>query len=179
MRKNYGFVLLVIMVLCVALCGCNASKVSPWGEKTAQNAANNGPSDTYKIYVCGAVQNEGYFEVAKGDAYFAAIAQAGLLEKSWLSSNFYTIVDGSTSFVVVNYVENGVEHSCLNVNSEFIAQRYPIADLSDGVVNKIADYVEEHGKIANKTVLRSVLGDDFEIYHYKLYIAEADYEKAD
>ena len=189
MKKNFGFVWLLLLVLCLTFCSCDASKISPWGEKNTQNTTKDPENDgknrgdgagTYKIYVCGAVAKEGYYEVAAGDTYLDAITQAGLLPESWIPESFATVVNGSTSFVVVNYVENDEVKYCINANHEFIAKRYSIADLPEEVVNKLADYIAANGAITNKDVLRSVLGKhDYQNYHYKFYVAEADYEEVD
>ena len=175
--------MLLIFALCFVFCACDESKISPWGDKTAQNGNKNPENvavDKLTIYVCGAVQKEGYYQITKGDTYYAAISQAGLLLQSWISPRFASVVDAETLFVVVNYTENGLERNCINANSEFIAQRTTVNGLSDEVVNKLADYIDRHGAITNKTVLREVLGEqDFENYHYKLFVAEADYEAVD
>ena len=185
MKKNCGFALILIFILCFLLCACDNSTISPWGQQSPENGQNDGENSgvttkTYQIYVCGAVENEGYYEVKEGDTYFQAVMQAGILEQSSLPSNVYSLVNGEQTAIVVNYLENGTEKYCINANHQFFSLRLPWEGLSDEVVNKIADYIDEHGAITNKTVLREVLGDeDYENYHFKLYIAEADYEKAD
>ena len=175
MKKNSLLVLILIVVLCVAFSACDLAKMSPWSDKTVENNGNK--SKTYTIYVYGAVENEGYYEVNAGDTYYDAIVKAGLLTQSWLPTNATSIVSERQLRAVVQYVEDGVVYDCINVNSALLSLK-PIG-LSDEVVAKIVAYVELNGKIHNKTVLRAVLGDDdYENYHYKLYIAEADYEKA-
>ena len=170
--------MILIFFCCLTLCGCDFSKLSPWKGKEVQN--NDSKPQQCQIYVCGAVENEGYYEVTEGDTYFDAILQAGLLTQSSLTSDFSSVVDGKLSFVIVPYIENGVVHNCINVNHQFFLLRAPMEGLTAHVVNKIADYLETHGAIHNKKVLRGVLGEqDYENYHYKLYIAEADYEKID
>lgn len=178
MKKYCVFALILMFVSLAALCGCDDSTMSPWGDKDSQNNANK--PQTYKVYVYGAVENEGYFEVSEGSTYFAAILQAGLLEQSHLTSFCETVVSDQQMSIGVQYTENGVVRDGIDANSVFFSLRLPWEGLSDEVVNKIADYHEEHGTIRNKTELRNVLGDeDYANYHYKLYIAEADYEEAD
>ena len=191
MKKNCAFILILILVLCLTFCACKdgklstwGDKISPWGDKNIEN--NSGGNDdsatkNIRIYVYGAVKNEGYYEVAQGETYLAAITKAGLLDCSWLSTNADTVVDEKQRTIVVQYLEDGTPHDCINANSDFFSLRElaHFDGLSDDVVNKIADYHDAYGKIPNKTVLLEVLGDDYANYHYKLYIAEADYEKAD
>lgn len=177
MKKNYAFGLILIVVLCIALCACDGSGL-PWADKTVDN--NNGKQQTYVVYVCGAVENEGYYEVEDRSTYFAAILQAGLVAQSFLPQNTETVV-ASDSSIIVQYVEDGVVRDCVDVNNPFFSLRDAslFEGLSEEVVAKIADYLEKFGAIHNKHVLREVLGeDDYENYHYKLYVAEADYEKA-
>ena len=183
MKRNCAFILILIFVVCLAFCACDDTKTSPWGDKNVENNGsdkdNGSVTKTYKIYVYGAVENEGYYEVEEGATYLEAIIQAGLLECSWLPASANSVVDEKQSSIVVQYLENGVVHDCINANWEYFYLRLPREGLSDAVVNKIADYLDVHDKIPNKTVLLEVLGEDYENYHYKLYIAEADYEEAD
>ena len=192
MKKNCVFITMLIFVLMLALCSCDASKTlalgdifSPWGDKNVENNPNGGNNtapQTYKIYVCGAVEKEGYYDVSEGDTYFSAITHAGLLPNlSWLPANAHSVVDERQKSILVQYIENDAPRDCINANSQFFSLRDAIYfdGLSEAVVNKIANYLETHGKIANKTVLLDVLGEeDYANYHYKLYIAEADYEEA-
>ncbi|MCH5160187.1 MAG: hypothetical protein J1F66_05030 [Clostridiales bacterium] len=178
--------------MALAFCGCDADEISNWGDKLSpwgdKNVENNAISDnssitkTYRIYVYGAVANEGYHEVEEGEVYLAAIVKAGRLDCSLIPANANSLVDGSQKTIAVHYLENGVEHECYNVNSVIFSLRdsTKFYGLSDEVVNKIADYLETNDVIHNKTVLREVLGeDDYQNYHYKLYVAEADYEEVD
>ena len=175
MKKYCGFALILICLL-FAFCGCDGATLSPWGDKSAHN--NRNEPKTYTIYVYGAVENEGYFEVAAGGTYFDAITQAGLLAQSWLPTNCYSIIDAKQLSVAVNYSQDDSKYDCINVNGASFVYRLETDGLPYEVVNKIADYLEAYGTIHNKTVLRSVLGEnDYENYHYKLYVAEADYEK--
>ena len=176
MKKNCCFALILISVLCLTFCGCDLSKMSPWADKITNN--NSIKTKTYAVYVYGAVQNEGYYEMENGDTYFYAISKAGLLEQSWLPTNVNSLVNDQQLSIAVQYKEDGIVYDCISVNHQFILMRYSVPGLSDDVVNNIADYYEIYGKITNKTVLRAVLGDDdYENYHYKLFIAETDYEE--
>ena len=180
MKKNCALILILLLSACLLLCACDASKMFPWGDKTVNN--NDGKLKTFTIYVYGAVENEGYYEVEEGSTYLDAIVQAGMLAQSIPPQSAESLVNGKQTSIVVQYAEDGKVRDCTDVNSAFFLLRDP--NLFDGVfsqevVNKLADYLQS-GTIHNKQVLREVLGeDDYEHYHYKLYVAEADYEKAD
>ena len=174
--------------MCLTFCGCEeiektiwADKISPWSDKTVENSNAQSISEAekkYTIYVCGAVEKEGYHSVAEGETYLTAIAQAGLLDCSYVTDNANSVVNEKQNAIIVPYLENGVLRDCYDVNWEYYYLRLPREGLSEAVVDKIADYLDIHGKIANKTVLREVLGEeDYANYHYKLFIAEADYEE--
>ena len=178
MKKFYGLCLIIIFALCLTFCSCDESTMSPWGEANTENNGNE--TKTYTVYVYGAVANEGYYKVSEGETYYEAIAQAGVLQQSYLPSNSSAIVSADALSIVVHYKEDGVVHDCINANHESRWLRLPREGLSLSVINKIADYLEAYGTIPNKKVLREVLGDeDYENYNYKLYIAEADYEETD
>lgn len=164
-------------MLSLTLCACDSTEILPWGEKT--NINNVGLPNSYTVYVCGAVQNEGYYRLYEGETYFVAIREAGLLVASAISSNAFAIVTEQPLPIFVDYIENGTVKNCINVNSQYFLLGLPIDGISLQVVNKIADYIENCGVIRNKKTLLAVLGDDdYENYHYKLYVAEADYEEA-
>ena len=165
------------MTLCVSLCCCDGSQFSTWGEKTALK--NDKTDKTYTVYVYGAVENEGYYSVQKGDTYYQAIAQAGLLPQSALTPNYHSIVTDAQLSVVVHYTEHGKYYECVNVNSVAFLWGIDVPNVSNRVVAKISDYLQIHGKIHNEAELRAVLGDDYKDNYYKLYVAEADYETVD
>ena len=179
MKKNCAFALILIVVLCSTLCACDGAKTSPWGEQNTEN--KDGTPKPFTLYVCGAVKNEGYYEAKEGETYLDVITKAGRLDESDLLSKYFELVDGETTAICVGYLEDGVAHSCVDVNSDFFLLRDATLfyGLSQEVVNKIADYREAHGTVTNQQILREVLGDDYENYHYKLYVAEANYEAVD
>ena len=44
-------------------------------------------------------------------------------------------------------------------------------------MDKLADYIEEHGKITDKTLLKQILGEDYADNYYKFFVSMDDYEK--
>ena len=171
--------MLLILVLCLVFCGCDQSKISPWGEKTAQNGVKNpenGVTVKLTIYVCGAVQSEGYIEVELGTSYYDVVALAGILSQTVLPTFASAYVDGSVNKIVIGYNDGETNRESINVNSALIAARLPVDGLSEDIVNKLADYIETNGKIANRHQLELALGEDFADNFYKLFVAENDYE---
>ena len=154
--------------------------MSPWGSKNVHNFDGSKWNNTYKIYVCGAVEKEGYYEVTTGATYLEAVLEAGLTECSYLTDSANKVVNESQSTIIVQYIEDDKVRDCYDVNWEYFTARLPMEGLSAAVVDKIANYLETHDKIANKAVLLEILGvEDYANYHYKLYVAEAYYEEAD
>ena len=176
MKMRFLTTVILFLFLCAILCGCDAFFSSPFNGIEIDNQTGNA---TVRLYVYGAVANEGYVEVAVGSTYRDAIFLAGMLPESVLPSYALTIVENSLTRVAVNYYDRGVERQCVNVNGALILNRFDIEGISFEVVNKLADYIEKNGKITNKQTLEAVLGDDYLANFYKLYVAEEDYEKAD
>ena len=180
MKKSSAFIIMLLCIACLVLSSCGTGEMWIWGSKKQQNIDGDLRKKTYKVYVCGAVENEGYYEVLEGAIYLDAIVKAGLLQCSRLTDLANKRVDRQQSTVVVQYVEDGKVRYCYDVNWEYFSLRLPMEGLSPSVVDKIADYLETRGKITNKAVLLEILGaEDYAEYHYKLYIAEADFEEAD
>ena len=154
------------------LCGCDILG-APLGEVEVPNQPK---TEKVRIYVCGAVEREGYYYAKVGADYVAVLNLAGLLPESILPTLSSSYVDGKITLIIVNYYDGETARISINANSESIVRRMPVNGLSDSVVNKIADYIEAHGKLTNKSQLKLALGDDYEANYYKLYIAEKDYE---
>ena len=66
---------------------------------------------------------------------------------------------------------------CVNVNGPLITLRMNVENVSPQVVDKLADYIEEHGKITDKTLLKQILGEDYADNYYKFFVSMDDYEK--
>ncbi len=126
---------------------------------------------SYTVYVCGAVVNEGFYEVPCGETYFYAIELAGLAEESYILDWQYGIMSSDCKVIAVCYAENGQIRYPVNVNG--------IADMPDGIGEAVGVYRKIKGKITDKSVLREILGEKYSFCYYKIYVDAADYEKAD
>ena len=166
-------VILLLLAVCVILCGCGIFS-SPLGKAEVPNQPSG---DKIRIYICGAVEHEGYYYAEVGTDYVQVLRLAGLLPESVPPILNSSYVDGSINVIIVNYYDGGTQHVSINANSVLIVNRGPVDGLSEDVVNKLADYIEAHGKIANKNQLLQALGDDYYANYYKIFISEEDYER--
>lgn len=85
------------------------------------------------------------------------------------------LVNGCISQIIINYIQNGLVFYSVNVNGASIIYRLNVENVSEKIVNKIADYIELNGSISNRTKLRAALGEDYEDNYYKFFIDEQDY----
>lgn len=158
---------ILTVFLCVMLCGCDQS--------LAPKKIDSHDAVTYKVYVSGAIENDGYYTVSAGTTVYEAIEQAGIIAQTFLPSFAGLVIDCDMS-IVVEYYENGISRNSINVNDVFIAMRFDIEGLNAEVVDKLATYIEHFGVIANRADLKIALGDDYASNYYKLFIDEKNYE---
>ena len=170
MRKLTIFVLIVAVLL---LASCKVEP--PLGDK---DLPTSGTDNQLNIYVCGAVQNEGYVTVNLGADYFSVVNKAGIIEQSKMPSFGDQLVDNKHMVVVVDYLLNGVTYSCVNVNGALVVGRTKIVNVDQAVVDMLADYIENNGKIKNRAMLQKALGDYYQDNFYKFFVGVDDYEKA-
>lgn len=160
---------LMLIILCVTLFGCDQS-LAPQKLVSHEDVS-------FRVYVSGAVEKEGYFTVSAGTAVSAVIESAGVIEQTVFPSFAAKIIDGDTA-IFVDYYEKGGSRTPINVNSIFIRSRLDVEGLSADVVDKLASYIERYGVISNRTELATALGEDYAENYYKLYVDEKDYEAA-
>ena len=172
MKKRFVPTVIFLLVLCVTLAACNVSLL---GDVQLPNHEQT----TFKLYVSGAVARDGYYEVEAGTSYLELFQLAGILSQTQLPLFYANLVDGSVTCFILDYNVDGVVYNSVNVNGELIRNRRQIKGLSADVVNKLADYLEQHGTIRNRQQLSVALGEDYADNYYKLHVAEDDYEEAD
>ena len=175
MKVRLFTTVILLITVCAILCGCFIASAAPLGSVEVENQQSE---PKVKIYICGAVEREGYYETTVGVAYVELLSRAGILPQSVLPKLSSSYVDGSIGIVVVGY-NDGAYHDSINANSPVIVRRMHVEGLTDEVVNKLADYIEIHGKIANKIQLKQALGNHYADNYYKLFVAEIDYEETD
>ena len=175
MKARFVATVILSLFVCVALCGCSAGLAQPLGIVEVDNQ----PVTTFRFYVCGAVEREGYVEVVAGSSYDMAIRLAGVLDKTVWPEYSATTVNGEFTQILLNYYDGEKICDSVNANSALIAGRLPVEGISDEIVNKLADYIDAYGKISNKQRLAEALGDDYSDNYYKFFVAEEDYEEID
>ena len=173
-----------MLVLAVALCGCIPQPfaeqiITPPNNMPANNT--NKPNKvepsvaTRKLYVSGAVQNDGYIELPQLCDYKTALEAAGLLDCSAISSNFTSLIAADVDRLIVDFKTDGVLHSSIDVNGYLVTLNMHIDGIEDSVVSKLSQYIEVNGKICNRSQLMTALGDDYADNYYKFYIDIYDY----
>ena len=172
MKTRLIATVILFIVIGTTLCSCDTLG-APLGEVEVPNQPQ---TEKVRIYVCGAVEREGYYYAEVGTDYISVLRLAGLLPESILPMLSSSYVDGKITQIIVNYYDGKTMRISINANSVLIVKRVPVNGLDENVVNKIADYIETYGKLTNKNQLKLALGDDYDANFYKLYIPEKDYE---
>ncbi len=168
MKRNS---LIIVLLIClVAFCGCSMT-LKPVNVSKNPNANKS----KYTVYVSGAVATDGYVSVVVGSDIYAVLSKAGLLDCSQTPENSTALVTEQTSNIIVNYRQNNRTYYSVNVNGAAIIYRLNVENVSEEVVNKLADYISQNGPIGNRAKLREALGEDYENNFYKFYIEQKDY----
>lgn len=154
--------------------GFNRPTASPYKSETLPNK-----DDVYfKVYVCGAVEREGYYIVPEGKTVADVVAMAGLLPETIMPKNATTYIKTNCQ-IAVGYYQNGETFHCLNVNGATVLYNLTAQNIPAEIVEKLHTYLKNHGKITNKQMLKSILtAEEYQQSHYKLFVSEADYESA-
>ncbi|MCH5153149.1 MAG: hypothetical protein J1F68_04245 [Clostridiales bacterium] len=176
MRARFFTTVILLFTLCSLLCCCGNPFEAPLDKFEVPIHVN---VETIRIYICGAVEHEGYYDVEMGTDYVQVLRLAGILPESVMPTLSSSYVDGKLTMIIVGYYDGEATHDSINANNPMIAARMPVDGLSADVIDKLADYIEVHGKITNKNQLLEALGDDYADNFYKLFIAEKDYEETD
>ena len=186
--KRIVALICILLVAITALCACdgsftqkspikgdgfNAPTPSPY---QSQSLPNKGDVH-YKVYICGAVQREGYYVVPEGTTVAQAVTLAGLLPETFMPENATTYIKNNCQ-IIVNYHENDRNFDCLNVNGAMVQYNLPVENIPANIIQKLHTYLQKYGKIANKQVLEQILtSEEYAQNHYKLFVTEDDYEE--
>lgn len=139
------------------------------------NQQNKPTVATRKLYVSGAVQNDGYITVPQVCDYKTALQIAVITEYSVMPSNLTTLISVNLDSIIVGFRCNGKAYYSVNVNGGYVKSRLPIDGIDGKIVNKLADYIEANGIITNRNQLRLALDGDYADNYYKFFIDVADY----
>lgn len=126
--------------------------------------------EVYTVFVCGAVQNSGYYTFEFGETYYDVLSRAGLLDLSYLQ-NMDNMISADVSEILCNFYEDGKEIYPINVNSDLFGTLYGNANIQTDIANKIIDYIRVNGKLKNKEQLLEVLTqEEWAKVFYRIYI---------
>lgn len=160
---------ILFVALFFVLCGCGLSP-------NKESEHDDFSAVEFKLYVCGAVEKEGYVVVRQGADVNAAIALAGIAQKASLPTSGSCLVECDGVIVVDFFDEQGNVCSPTNCNGLAVKNKLPCDGIPQNAVNAVADYIAAHGKIKNRAELKLALGDLFADNFYKFFVEEADYE---
>ncbi len=133
-------------------------------------------SDVYvNVYVCGAVEREGYYTVEAGTGYVELLASVGILPQSVLPLYYTGAVDPSVTELCIDYYDGQAARSCIDANGYIVRNRIHVDGIADEAIAMLADYIERSGTIRNKAMLRDILGEYDELFHYKFFVSRQDY----
>ncbi len=190
MIKKFTALALLLTVALSILCGCipqpyveqkftSDKSNGALSQNTDNNDKNDGDDtadiDGRKLYVSGAVVNDGYIVIPQICDYRTVLDKAGITDYTAVPANLKALVNNYVDSFVADFICDGKVCSSINVNGAFVTSRIEIEGVSGEVVDKLADYIEANGKITNRLQLKSALGDDYQENYYKFYIDVADY----
>jgi len=169
MRKKSIFFL--ILILTFVFCGCS-NNLSPFDEQQTDTITPR----TFKVYVCGAVEHEGYVEVKEGADFVAVLDMVEVLPQTVYPSEPHTLIKDD-EVLILQYYDGNESRDCININGGYVTARLPIEGIDADVIDRIADYCELHGKITDRDLLQEILGEDYFDNYYKFFVDVKDYEK--
>ena len=131
----------------------------------------------FSVYVCGAVEREGFVNVEEGASLDSVVYLAGIIPQTVIPDNLQKMVTENDKVVSLQYFDGQKLRYCVNLNGVVIQNRLAVAGIDADIINKIADYYVLHGKITDRNLLKSILGPDYQENYYKFFVDVTDYEK--
>lgn len=173
------FWIIIVAIVALTFCGCSNTAQQFVLSPLKDVEIDDNSERYFLLYVCGAVQNEGYYTVKEGTTYAQVVHLAGVLPQTVLPDYSMHFVDGKTTVVSVGYRDNGTNCSCINVNGSAVKYRRNVNGISSEVINLLADYLDIHGKITDKKQLQQILGSLYQDNYFKFFVEVDDYEEVD
>lgn len=191
MKKKRVALILLLLAIVVVLCSCipqpfveqvikvnGDTNVNPnETNSSVSNGDRDGTNDRV-LYVSGAVQTDGYITIPQICDYKTLLSIVGITDYTVLPEDLTKLIDCNVDVYIANFTYDRVEYFSVNVNSEYIVARLSIDGVDSAIVNKLADYIEVNGAIANRNQLKLALGDDYADNYYKFYIGKLDYAQS-
>ncbi|MEG2014431.1 MAG: hypothetical protein RR086_01750 [Clostridia bacterium] len=127
------------------------------------------------VYICGAVEKEGYYSFVEGKTYIDVIsmakAQEDYFHENWYDEEIdYNIVEQ----IIVNFTIDGHIAYVVNVNNSIAVANCDYLTVAQKT--QISQYIDKHGVITNLSQLSDTLVD----YHTargRLYVDKDEYEE--
>lgn len=165
----FSVVILINAVVCLSLTG-TISFADEYASVIEQNANENGKW----IYVCGAVEKEGYYYAMKGDTEYSLIMQADPCDNYAYDFSYNETVDiDNVSLIAVGFYVGNQAFSPLDVNGASFAEFAETYGITQTVINSISNYKETYGSFTSKAQLQTLLGGEYDDYYFMLYVGGA------
>ncbi len=167
--KKFLLFIVFVFVLCLSSCVPKPFETRPL-EKIEP--------EIFRVYVCGAIANEGFVEISEGTDYRQLVYMAGYIPQTVMPNTPYAVVSRKTETFILRYYDGAKFCYCTNINGAAVKDRLEIENVSTEVVDKIANYLEKYGKITDKTQLKYILNEEeYQNSYYKFFVSREDYEK--
>lgn len=162
----------------VLLMGCGASKDTiEWQQEDTQTYAEESCVETQSqtficVYVCGAVKEQGVYEVPEGSRLYEVIAQAGGMLDS--ADDMYLnlareVRDGEQIVVLTSEQTKRADGSLMteelrssstlvNINSASVEELTTISGIGESRAKAIIEYREQYGAFQTKESIMKVSG---------------------
>lgn len=135
------------VVLSVCFSGVSNALFSSANKYSARKfVIDNTAIVNYRVYVCGAVKNAGFYTFEAGDTYGDVLLKAGILDFS-LIADFDALIPLDTDEIICYFWEDATEVYPVNVNSKLFSVIYETANIDKSVADKIISYIEKVGRI--------------------------------
>ena len=146
------------------------------------NAAEQVVNDTIYVYVCGAVNNPGVYELDMGSRLFEAVEKAGgfgqeaektslnlarevldgeqivVLTKEQAQEYAESVIYGQNVTEIVNAKNSGHDNGLVNINTATIEELTTIPGIGESRALSIIEYRETHGLFTNIEGIKNVTG---------------------
>jgi len=126
----------------------------------------------YRVYICGAVENSGFYTFELGDTYGDLLSNAGLLDNS-IIKNPNKILTSETTEIICHFIEDGQEVYPININSKLFSDIYRNANIEDNIARKIINYLNSVDQIYSKQQLLKdgvLTEEEWNKTFYRIYV---------